>query len=382
MKENRKAKWPAIHTRTYPTGTASYQVDLGMVNGVRQRIAFSTHEEAKTYAAMARTKRQNEGMLAFAMPNEVRVDAWRAHEILHPHGVSMEESAKYYTKHVINYQAAPIVPAIVDSLIATAKQNRRRPSTISDLKHRLTRFATAFPNNRLSDIGVEEITAWTTSEGWTALTTANYLTKVSQLFNHAIHNSWVEKNPVHLIQRPAIDEKEPGILTVEEAMAILTKANSFGLLPYIAIGLFAGVRSAELLRLDWKDIQFDDRSIVIGASVSKKRSRRALYMEDALLTWLDTIKRKTSGPIVDTSKFRHAFDQLRTAAKVKPWPQNALRHSFASYHLAHFRDSRKTADALGHGGIDILHKHYKSLVLRKDAERFWQLRPMATPVAA
>ena len=382
MKTNRKAKWPVIRQRTYPSGTVGYQVDLGEIDGGRRRNAFTTREEAEAYAEVARYKRQNEGVLALAMPQEMRIDALRAHDLLSPHGVNITECVKYYLNHVVAYRSAPTVTVIVESLIASVEKNGRRPRTIKDLKDRLNRFAKAFPNARLCDIGVEDITAWTAQEGWTARTAVNYLTKVSQLFNYAICRSWADKNPAESIERPAMDEKEPGILTVEQAGTLLAKANDFGLLPYVAIGLFSGVRSTELLRLDWENIKFEDRSIIIGSRAAKKRSRRVLHIEDALLAWLGTIECKASGPIVNAAKFRDSFDKLRVAAGVKNWPHNALRHSFASYHLAYFGDSRKTADALGHGGTNILHTHYKSLVLKKDAVQFWQLRPEATPVAA
>ena len=382
MKTNRKAKWPVIRQRTYPSGTVGYQVDLGEIDGGRRRNAFTTREEAEAYAEVARYKRQNEGVLALAMPQEMRIDALRAHDLLSPHDVNITECAKYYLAHVVAYRSAPTVSVIVERLIASAEKNARRTRTIKDLKHRLNRFAKAFPAARLCDIGLEEITVWITNEKWTARTAGNYLTKVSQLFKYAMRHSWAEKNPVKSIERPAMDEKEPGILTVEQAGTLLAKANGFGLLPYVAIGLFAGVRSAELGRLDWKDIKFEDRSIIIGSRAAKKRSRRVLHMEDALLAWLGTAACKASGPIVNASKFRDAIDELRVAAGVQNWPHNGLRHSFASYHLAYYGDSHKTAEVLGHDGTKILHTHYKALVLKKDAEQFWKLRPETVSVAA
>lgn len=352
-----------------------FQVDLGEIDGVRRRKSFETQDEAEAYAETARVKRQNEGVAALAMPQALRVDALRADERLRPHGISLTECADYYLRHVVAFRSAPKVPEIVQSMINSTVANGRRPRTLIDLRNRLHRFAAAFPDARLCDLGVEDITAWTKHEGWTARTAVNYLTKVSQLFNYAIRRSWADKNPVELIERPAVDSKEPEILTVEQANELLTKANDFGLLPYVAIGMFAGLRTAELHRLDWQAVNFEDRSIIVGADIAKKRSRRVVFMEDALLAWLGTAEVKQSGSIVHLPSFRRSVAQLRAAAGFTDWPQNGLRHSFASYHLSHFGDSRKTADALGHGGLAMLHSHYKQLVLRRDAERFWSLRP-------
>ncbi len=46
------------------------------------------------------------------------------------------------------------------------------------------------------------------------------------------------------------------------------------LLPFIAIGAFAGVRHAEITRLDWRDISFATSYITIDASNAKTGSRR------------------------------------------------------------------------------------------------------------
>ena len=57
--------------------------------------------------------------------------------------------------------------------------------------------------------------------------------------------------------------------------------------------------------------------------------------------------------------------------------QNGFRHSFASYHLAKFKDAKETARILGHVDPNVI--HYKQLVSAKDAERFSSLRPKVAP---
>jgi hypothetical protein len=69
------------------------------------------------------------------------------------------------------------------------------------------------------------------------------------------------------------------------------------------------------------------------------------------------------------------MDELRTAAELDAWPHNGLRHSFGSYHLAIHGDAVKTAGQMGHRSSDVIHNHYKALVLKTEAEKFWNLRP-------
>jgi integrase len=150
------------------------------------------------------------------------------------------------------------------------------------------------------------------------------------------------------------------------------------LLPYVAIGLFAGLRSAELLRLDWSAVKFTERSIIIGANVAKKRSRRVVEINDTLAGWLPGCA-KTKGPVVELPDQRTLYKrlaELATAAGLQKWADNGLRHSCASYSLALTGDAVRVAYQLGNSA-DMIHRHYKALVTKADAERFWALRPAA-----
>ena len=79
-KKRKKNVWPNVYTRTHPTGSKSWVVDLGEINGKRDRHSFKTKQEAETFAEQARVKKQNEGLAAFNLPNEIRADALRASE--------------------------------------------------------------------------------------------------------------------------------------------------------------------------------------------------------------------------------------------------------------------------------------------------------------
>ncbi|MCP4826337.1 MAG: hypothetical protein GY892_19810 [Shimia sp.] len=52
-----------------------------------------------------------------------------------------------------------------------------------------------------------------------------------------------------------------------------------------------------------------------------------------------------------------------------------MRHTFASYHLAHFCSADKTALEMGHRDTNMLFRHCRQLVTREAAEAFWAIRP-------
>jgi integrase len=380
----RAKQWPPIYTAKHRSGQASFQVDLGIVEGKRKRVNFATKADAETFAELSRVQRANQGMDAFTLPQSVRLDAAKAHGILFPHEVTILEAAKYYEKHVLAYKTAPPVNGIIAAYIADCKQKNLRPRTIGDLEQRLNTFADDFGDSRLSDITLDDLKEWIQDDEWESRTRINYLTKLSQLYGYAMRRKWVDANLTEMIDRPAVDDTKPEIFTIEQAKALLANSGKFGLRPYIALGLFAGLRSAEMSRLDSKDIILADRTIRIGAHVAKKRAHRNVEMQDVLLAWLgpyaDTLK--AGGSIVDISQFRKNKDLLLEAAKIEHWPANGLRHSFASYHLARFQNSDATAFQMGHRSTEIVHRFYKSLVSSADAENFWNLFPKAEAAPA
>ena len=62
------------------------------------------------------------------------------------------------------------------------------------------------------------------------------------------------------------------------------------------------------------------------------------------------------------------------AALLAKWPQNALRHSFGSYHLARFPDAAALALQMGNSPAMIF-KHYRELVKPADAAKYWEIKP-------
>ncbi len=121
-----------------------------------------------------------------------------------------------------------------------------------------------------------------------------------------------------------------------------------------------------------------ERSIIVGAAVAKKRSRRVVEINDTLAAWL-TGYAKTKGPVVPLDSNRTLYARLAKLAKaagLDHWPDNGLRHSCASYSLALTGDAVRVAYHLGNSA-DMIHRHYKALVSKADGERFFALRPAA-----
>jgi integrase len=197
---------------------------------------------------------------------------------------------------------------------------------------------------------------------------------VRLVFNFAVRRGYATDNQAAKTEKANVLRAAPGILTVTQAARLLEIAMP-DVLPHTAIGLFAGLRRAELQRLDWSEIDFESNLIEVKAEKSKTAQRRFATLQSNLREWLLPV-RKHRGPITPEDFSKH-FIQTRKAAGIAKWPDNALRHSFASYHLAHFKNAASTALELGHHDSRITFAHYRELVKPKDAAKYWQITPSA-----
>jgi integrase len=216
-KTRKKRQWPNVYSRRHRSDETGFVVDVGLVNGKRDRHSFKTKEDADSFSALKRTERLNEGTAALGLSQSARMDASKALEILAPHDVTLLQSAEYYAKHVLAYRNAPLIPEVVARLIADAEKNDRRDRRVEELRSRLTTFSDDFKTHRLSEITGEEIEAWLDEDDWSPRTRINYLTKISQLFNYGLRHRWIDDNIVERIERPTAEDKEPGILSLAQA---------------------------------------------------------------------------------------------------------------------------------------------------------------------
>jgi len=96
-------------------------------------------------------------------------------------------------------------------------------------------------------------------------------------------------------------------------------------------------------------------------------------MQPNLAVWLEPFKGQVGR--MCPPNLRKLLEEDRRKAALKKWPPNALRHSFASYHLAAFDNAAKLALELGHTSEELIFRHYRELVGPEQAAKYWAIRP-------
>ena len=127
------------------------------------------------------------------------------------------------------------------------------------------------------------------------------------------------------------------------------------ILPMIVIGGFAGLRHAEIARLEWQDIDLEEGFIeVIPVEGTKSDQRRRIVpLKDNLKAFLLPLAKKNGKvvSVVNTTKqlLKTAADTGDAAEEIKAlaWKHNALRHTYISARVAECADVPRVADEAG-----------------------------------
>ena len=177
------------------------------------------------------------------------------------------------------------------------------------------------------------------------------------------------------------------IFTSLELSEILTHASA-DLRPCIALAAFAGLRSEEILRLEWSDLDRRLGFVEVSAHKAKTAARRLVPITDNLAAWLAITPRNT-GRVWPHSKawffesIREAVAAVNEARKEEQgpkfsrfvWKQNALRHSFITYRVADTQDVNRVALEAGNSP-QMIFKHYRELATPDLARSWFAIEPL------
>ena len=186
------------------------------------------------------------------------------------------------------------------------------------------------------------------------------------------------------VEKPEVSASETLIFTPDELREMLN-ASRPDLLPQLVIGAFCGLRTAEIMRLDWAQVNLQRRFVEVKAAKAKTASRRLVPLCDAAIAWL-TPHAKPEGGLSyysEENKFCSSIvaevNMARRAAGLAAsfkWKKNGLRHSFCSFRLAETHDAAKTALEAGNSPAMIF-KHYRELVTDTEAKAWFAIAPKA-----
>lgn len=357
-----------------------------LVGKKRKRITRASLDAAKIEArkliAQIASGRAHEERMTLAEVEDYRL----AKNKVAPFGMSLLSAVEEWiagrgkTSRVISKTVAEII----EEFLTSKRVEGVSFFHLEDRKYRMNKFAAAFPG-RIDQITTHEIEVWLNGLGISGRTRNNYRNAVLQLFRYARGKRYLPRNEPTVVEDVALANRAEGeiqIYTPQELRLLLSHAPE-KLLPFFAIGAFSGLRSQEIMRLDWSDIRFEQGFIEVAAAKAKTASRRLAPLLPALAAWLLPLRQK-SGHVVGYTRndmlcearqrFCKSGIKVRNEAFQFTWKPNALRHSYASYRLADIKDAARVALEMGNSPA-MLFRNYREIVMEQQAAAWFGVLP-------
>ncbi|HEX3857653.1 MAG TPA: tyrosine-type recombinase/integrase [Verrucomicrobiae bacterium] len=388
-----------IYRRQTPSGNVGFQV--ANYSGEKRRLdSYKSESDAMEAAIKLARQLSQRDVIGASMTREQSIEYASAIQTLKPLGVSLPsavatlaEAVKLVgdlsgvTAAVRFYKArnktltVKRVGDVVAELLKVKKSRGISSRYLNDLSFRLGKFSEAFQCN-IGNVETQSVQAWL--DGMKRLNGAKLSSQsynnnkrvVYLLFEFAIARGYAIDNPVKTVESIKIRNGNAEIYTPAEITKLLASADT-DFLPCLAIGAFAGLRSAEIERLKWHDVDLKSRHITVSADVAKTASRRVVPIADNLAAWLAPYAERHGKVWPHTSIGFYKAQGATAKASGVDWKQNALRHSFASYRLAQIQNAAQVALECGNSP-KIIFAHYRELVKPADALKWFSVTPVVS----
>ena len=363
--------------------------------GKRQVQTFADLKEAREEAEIQAAKLSRGDGLAAMMTSRDRVIYIDAKAHVDPLGVRIDAAAKeyaeakrelpemqlreaveFYRKFYPKDVEPRMVSVVVEELIAQREKDGCSHAYIRDLRLRLQRFAKTF-NCPINSLTPSAVSGFLEGLNVGSRHQNNYRRVIQTLLRFAQQQGYLpeEVDLMKRVRRRKETDEEVEIFSPVEFAAMLGAAST-NLLPVLVFGGLCGLRNAEIRRLQWADVKWEEGYVEIKKGTAKTRARRTAPMSANAVAWLSEYTEAIGGVWPNSeSVLNRAFRDLAKDCKIdEGWKHNGLRHSFCSYRAALTKNYNVTAFEAGNSPA-MIQRHYWKTVSEREARQWFDIMP-------
>lgn len=355
-----------------------------LTEGDKPRRYFKTRELADTFVEEKRGETFQHGTSS-QLPASVRSVV--AEELRHlPTGHTVNMVFDAYRQTLKNSRET--VGQLLDGLLQV-REASVGSKTIATYRSRALAIRRIFGQRVAAELTAREIDAWLATVG------AKQTIKHYRVFFFSVFEfGGIEPNPMRRssFRNLQIRRDPPKVYLPYEMRTMLDVAleeRNWQMLAFLALGGFAHVRPAELLRLHWSFIE--EKEIAITEVTAKvKSAQRTIKIHANLRAWLDQVppsKRRSRVLVgikddIELVLWRRALikkvqarlqERRVNGEKIRRfhWLYDGLRHSSCSYHLKHFENRGELIEEMGHTDAETMIDHYRNAAVKKELAKEW-----------
>ncbi|HOK77384.1 MAG TPA: site-specific integrase [Verrucomicrobiota bacterium] len=384
----------------------------GRVGGKRKVISFRTYSEARAYAERLTRDIYNGRQITFSDAELAEITGARAElqrlsnetgrsysllsavvefaEVVRmiPESTTLAEVARRYLATIACVKRISTADAIAEYLAMREAMTRSRNGERSQLspkaayveRKQLERVGECLGTITVCNLTPSHLEAFfSTLSDMTPKTRNHYRATISAMLDWARRRDYIAESAVkRLTEADCMRRERPGVEAIEfytpaEFGALLSKSDGI-VQVMIAIAGLAGLRIAELLRLDWADVWRVPGHIEVPALKAKTRTRRLVPICPALASWLEPYRGHKAGRLWTQTEisFQRRLVDAHEAAGVRR-KRNGLRHGFVTYCFA-LHGETQTAQWAGHTPQQLF-AHYRGLATPEQARAWFSVLP-------
>jgi len=252
--------------------------------------------------------------------------------------------------------------------------SRASQNTIDAYSHDLNEFI-EFCNgkeilsfNRISEKTIRHFVITLSEKGVTKSTISRKLSALRRLFNFALRNDLIEKNPISKIPNPKVKRKLPETINLDSFLEIYRlldekkDESSIKIKAILELLYGCAFRVSELCSLNFADIDFHSMSVRVMGKGSKVRivplgSKSAIVLKEYFKSTLSSngseplFKNESGERISRHSVYNIVKHYLSLVTDIDKKSPHILRHSAATHMLDREADIMAVKEILGHENL-------------------------------